>query len=462
MKKDVTEFIPTKEEEQEYLAYKTEQDFIDNLENGIKELDRMEIARDNRKIVLISGAMVAFDKGTIQYLNQIADQDRETRYILLSEVTAENRRKTRECIKFEYLCTPHLLAKEMFVSYFPITISEEVKEYISERGYLCRAIENLHGRHRNAGEGYIEAWICYADRYIQHLLDKVHPQRVVLWNEFYAFHMIFDHICAAKKIPVMYMEFGCIPGTLSLELLGQQGESYIARHPWRFRTLPVRREEIRFAETVKQYIVERRLNRNKQPEYGRLNIKKEEIGKPIIVYFGQNDYESGLAPYTEKSRKYHSPFLKSTQEGFEILQNLAEKNNWILIYKPHPIMQNLGMDEDVSFQDIRMNDINIHELIDCADVVVTILSQSAYEAIMRDKPVVMLGYTELHKSGIIYEAYSQQKVEKILKQAIKKGYTKRQRKRFIRHIARLLKYCLLDDQTHPEFPYGKGIAGGTQ
>ncbi|WP_335783115.1 hypothetical protein, partial [Campylobacter jejuni] len=95
--------------------------------------------------------------------------------------------------------------------------------------------------------------------------------------------------------------------------------------------------------------------------------------------------------------------------------------------------------------------------IDLADVVVTILSQSSYEALMRNKPVVMLGYTHLKHKNCTYEAFAKDDVEQILDKAIKDGFTEEMRKNFHSHIARLLKYYLYDDYVARKFKYGKKI-----
>lgn len=461
MKKEDMLFVPTPEEAQEYLAYKTENDILNNLSGGLKSLQSQKFVPGSKKRKMIAGAMVVFDKGTIDFLNGLVKKDSEYRYVLLSEVTAEYRRKTRECIDFEYICTPHLLAKEIRLLYFAVSVPEEVRAYVGQREYLIRAQQNLLGRYKDMEESYAMIWVYYADQYITKLLEIVQPETVILWNEFYAFHSIFGAICRKKKIALQYMEFGCVPGTFVIEKEGQQGESFPAKYPGEFKKLPVSDQELQEAEAARQYIYQKRINRNIQPLYGEMAgmAVKRRSGRPVVAYFGQNDYESGLFPYTETSCRYHSPFLQSTREGLELLHLLSIKNDWTLLYKPHPLIESLGTDkgEGEVRNCVRVHDKNIHEVIDCSDVVVTVLSQSAYEALFRNKPVVMLGYTQLRGSGAVYEAYGFHKVERTIKTALRNGYTQRKRQCFIRHLTCLLKYCLLDDQTHPEVPYGMSV-----
>jgi len=98
--------------------------------------------------------------------------------------------------------------------------------------------------------------------------------------------------------------------------------------------------------------------------------------------------------------------------------------------------------------------VNIHEVIDFSDVIITILSQSAYVSLFRNKPVVMMGYTQLKGSGCTYEAFSKEQIEPQIRKALKEGFSKKQMKNFHRHIARAVKYYLLDDGTHPDIPFG--------
>lgn len=452
-------YIPTKEEQQEYLAYHSQKDFFKNLEDGIRAVKDFNFIKMNKKVVLIAGAMVAFDKGTINFLNQMSAYNQKSQFILLSEVTAENRRKTEDNIRFEYLCTPHLLAKEILVPYLNILASKEIANYLSRKKYILQAVDNLNKRHKEIGEGYAEALMYYADRYIRVLLDKIKPDMVILWNEFYAFHMIFQQVCKIKKIKIGYMEFGCIPGTFALEKHGQQGESFPACHPICFNSLGITKQEIRAAVKGKKYIFKTCLNRNWQPLFGKMDeiflLKKK--GQPVITYMGQNDYESGMYPYTIRTKRYHSPVFQTTLEGLEFIELLAIKNNWTLLYKPHPIMEALGHEAENGKRYLNLTSINIHEVIDYSDIVITILSQSAYISLLRNKPVVLLGYMQLKKSGCVYEAYHKKLIEKKLKEALKYGYTDKQKKCFLKHMTRLLKYYLIDDQMHPEIPFGRKL-----
>lgn len=448
----------TEAEKQEYLAYKSPSDFLNNLEVGIRQVEEESFEYYTGKAVLICGGMIGFDKGLSEFLNSWSR--REQNLFLLSEVTAQYRRYTRERIKFPFICTPHLLAKEIFLIGMPIQVTEDMIKLSKEKAYVKEAVINMEGKYRGLGKGYAMAWSYYAYQYIIKLLEKMQPQKVILWNEFYAFHHIFQGICIDKQIPIEYIEFGCIPGTICIESAGQQGESTVAVEYSDFLDKEVTQKEIRDAKKVLRYLKKTGMNRNPQPK---VNFKRNILvnwksGRKTILYMGQNDYESGMYPYSSKTEKFHSPIFKSTLEGLEYLNLLAIEQEWNLIFKPHPIIESLKYEEYHAIQDVDMvTEVNLNNLIDEVDLVITILSQGAYISLIRKKPVLMLGYTQLRGKQCTYEVFHKNEIKKKIQEALRYGYTRRQKKMFQKHTAQLLKYYLYDDGTPRDFRWGKSV-----
>lgn len=89
---------------------------------------------------------------------------------------------------------------------------------------------------------------------------------------------------------------------------------------------------------------------------------------------------------------------------------------------------------------IFVDDVDINGMVDLSDVVVTILSTVSYIGLIRQKPVVMLGYTQLKEKGCTYEAFDRNNIEFILKKSFYKGLTIYMKEAFIHHIAKLKKY----------------------
>ena len=446
--------IPTEEEKKEYLAYKTWQDVLENLKSYEGD---MAASAAGKTDILFCGAMAAFDKGILNFLNELVKANAGIKFCLLSEVTAEYRRYTAEKVKFPFVCTPHLFAKELVITGMCVPVSKEQVRHIGKKTFLSEALRNIKARQIGLGDGYAEAWVFYAYKYICAILELLSPRAVVLWNGFYAFHHIAKGVCREKKIAVMYMEFGCIPGTFCIERMGQQGESWPARKPAKFKRMEISGEEMEMAGRAIDYLKRTGLNRNIQPikPFSAGCMKNYRGAKKTIVFFGHNEYESGVFPYNFNARKYHSPCFACSLAALKYLSVLAVKNDWNLIYKPHPAMVSLGHEEKNRKWAEYTDDVNINSLIDFSDLAVTIVSQTAYIALIREKPVLMLGYTQLKNKGCCYEAFHVRQIQKQMKKALREGYTEKQRENFRRHVAGLLKEYLYDDMQEKEMPLGK-------
>lgn len=447
----------TKEEEQEYLAYHSYRDVLYNLKSGVQQIKDYDL-NAYKNSILVCGAMAAFDKRVISFLNKW--QSQQQNLFLLSEVTAQYRRYTKEYTNIPFICTPHLLAKEMVVLGMNIPITIKMWQLYKKKKYVKEAVKNFKKRHINIGKGYALVWGYYAYYYISKLIENLQPKKVILWNEFYAFHHIFQGICKERKIPLLYMEFGCLPGTICIEERGQQGESIVAREYKLFSKKEISDREIEKTKNVLRYLKETGMNRNIQPIKKMQNVLLQyyKAGRKTILYLGQNDYESGMYPYTYITKKFHSPIFRTSLDALQYLRLITIKNNWNLIYKPHPIMCALKQSESKITKNIDIiTDVDINSAIDFSDLVITILSQGAYISLIRNNPVLMLGYTQLYGKDCTYEAFLKREIEEKIETALEKGFTIVQNHNFIKHTTQILKYYLYDDGVDRKLRFGKDI-----
>lgn len=336
-------------------------------------------------------------------------------------------------------------------------VKDEILRAVKQKSYMDEAARHL--RYKNkwlqpAGEYLI---IFYFDKYIRSLFEMVRPKRVIVRTSFDAYHAMLIEICHELKIEVIHTEFGVLSGTIVFEKGGEMGESYPTLYSEKFAQLPITREEYNIAGTVWSYLQISGLNRNKQDKNG---FEEKIIGRinkerPTVFYAGQADWGSGIQPYTNRTRQYHSPVFSSSIQAAIYLSKLCEKNNWNYIYKPHPRMYYEEGENDLSPITIRGDGIGINYLIDSSDVVITILSQTAYIALLRKKPTVLLGYMQLKSKGCAYEAYSENNIEKVIMSAIKDGFSKQQQEAFQKHVAQVLKYYVYDDGAERKLRFGK-------
>lgn len=431
------------------------------VDEALKNLSNNELLSMKKNIIVI-GDMVSFDKGICNYLNSLSDilWREDYNMLLLSEATLATLETTKKRIGFYSVKVPEMLGKNQYKKNKEITIPEEVRQQILSDDCLLEAKDNWTMRHKDMTSSYAEMLCICIEKYYTGAFKALNPTGIIMWNQFHALHHIVEGIAKRNNIPIVYMEFGSLPGTFTLENLGQMGESYPSVRCEEFVKNQVSSMELTQAEMIWGYLKSSRLNRNVQKSVDRIEdiIVGIDKSKPIVFVAGQNDFESGIYPYTEHSKKYHSPIFKSSDESILYLSKLADKNGWNLLYKPHPIMSMLGcVATNIPSNVIIIEDIDINDIIDFADVTITILSQTGYISVIREKPTVMLGYTQLRGKNCTYEAYTKEKIEEQINKAIENGFTTSQKEAFKVHIAQMLKYYLYDDLLVRETRYGKPI-----
>jgi len=421
-------------------------------------LKNLEIIK-RRNIVLIVGGIVEFDKGSCNYLNLLSNNMPEYNFLLLSEAPWKTKKLTQEKINFPFFLLPYYFGFNKYVVNKKKELSKKARCNINNKEYIKLAAANIKKRYSDNSNEFSAYLMNEANYFFSKSLNIIKPRKIIIWNKFYALHSIIDTIARKKNIPVVYMEFGSLPGTFALETFGQMGESFPAREITKFLSLKTTDSELQNAERIIKYLRESKLNRNYQPESDSSKIQEKLIpGRPIVLYAGQNDYESGLYPYTSNTYKYHSPVFSSSYEAMIFLAELAGRNNWNVIYKPHPGISCCNNEpKDVPDNVLRVDQVNINDLIDIVDVVVTIFSQVSYISLIREKPVIMLGYNQLRGKNCCYEAFNENYINNVITQAINHGYTDGMKKSFYTHVAQLCKYYLYDDLQNKNVNYGKNI-----
>lgn len=325
--------------------------------------------------------------------------------------------------------------------------------------YIREAAEQIKGVFEGANTDDCRLTALLQYTFYKKTLLALNPKNIICIGSVSAGHRILKEMYAEQGMNIIFSHPGVLPGTDAFDIGGEVGESILTINHREFNRLPITPEDIELATNILNWLHKSGLNRKVQPAGGIPEEAEPRIvkGRPTILFMGQNDAESYMVPYNTDAKRYYSPIFESSTDAAIYLANLCEKNGWNFIYKPHPMYSHPEQAARLSSNTIFIEFGNINDIIDRCDVAVTILSSANYVALIRKKPVVMLGYNQIRGSGSCYEAYEEDRIEDAIKEALKNGFSEEQRKNFQEHVARLLKYHLYDDMQPRKLRYGKNF-----
>ena len=344
-----------------------------------------------------------------------------------------------------------------------INLPQSAKAVLAKHPQAALAAKQLRRMFPNTGHGYTEFLASEMARYYDALLSQTRPKAVLIWNACTPEGRIISSIAREYDIPILFIETGVLPFTLFFESGGQFGASWVARETEKFMALDVSAQEQKNAELLIRHWMETGANRYLQRKSDKLSaiIQKLELGKKTIFFAGEG-FEGGNYPHDKHAQEYHTPMFGASYEALPLLAKLAKSNGWNLIYKPHPIIYRWRSEpSDIPSNVLFVDEGDINTVIDSADLVIGLTTSVTYSALIRGKPVLMLGYNQLKGKGCAYEAFSESEIEPAIKEALKYGHTDKQRLSFIKHVAQLNKYYLFDNLVSREHPSGQRVDAAT-
>lgn len=426
-------------------------------------LNRVYQAEQMRQFCLFWGRSWAFEnKGYKEYIQEWVKKDKNLNLGLVSEAVWYSEEETEKIMNLPAIVTPGIFDDNIYIT--GGRLEESQVAFLKNKKYAHYGVECLKAKFPDVTEESAYYMVYYMYQYVMHVLDILQPKLIIVYALFMVQHFILEEMCIEKGIRLITTHQGLLPGTLAFDIGGEVGKSLPAVYAKEFLRLPVGGEDMAHAEKVWDFLHESRLNRkiqhkNNCVEYVLENIDKD---KPIVFFAGQNDINSNMVPYREETEKYHSPIFRTSIDAGIYIAELCKKNGWNFVYKPHPMRTESEEKERLPGNTIYVESGDINALIDLSDVIVTILSQTNYNALIRYKPVVMLGYSQAKGKGITYEAFSEEIIEETIQEAIKKGFTEEQKKAFLVHIAQVLKYYLFDDLMERGIRYGRKVPGSIE
>lgn len=282
--------------------------------------------------------------------------------------------------------------------------------------------------------------------YFSEVVEFYKPDIILFWCVTNPLGKLMQNICRYKKIPMSGIEWGVLPGTITFDFCGHMGESWVAREKDYFNDLAIEQKDVEIAKKYLSVATSDELSRNKPCEVSQDVLAKvndlRQHGKKIVLFMESNSAHSGNTYANEQRAKIHSPYFIDDSKAYDRLLEICKKHSdWHILYKPHPISITRGIQSNI---DETCTTVvyagGLNEVLELADLSVTILSQSAYVSMLKGIPVLMLGNIQINGSGAVYTIENVADLEENLSCALEQGITEKQQKAFEEHVARLLKY----------------------
>ncbi|MCH7959625.1 MAG: hypothetical protein IID08_05820 [Candidatus Hydrogenedentes bacterium] len=297
--------------------------------------------------------------------------------------------------------------------------------------------------------------------FMRNIFKRSKVRLCILWHQFNAFHMALADLCRQEGIPVLYVEYGMLPGTIVFDEEGQMALSWVARNTESYRGLSVLPEHIEQAKRLTTRMREQR--RSRKPQDSDMDIasivqEQRRAGKKILFYAGEHEYHAGILPRSLSYAPVHSPYYSGTLDALNSLAILAESNDWHILFKPHPLHSGQGAPAIPILHDriTAVPGANVFDCIEHSDVVVTLVSQVSYLALIHAKPCVLLGRNPLSGKQCVYEPEDREDLEQALSDALSKGRTTEQIDAWHEHVARICTHYLFASDEDMRKPFGRG------
>jgi hypothetical protein len=262
------------------------------------------------------------------------------------------------------------------------------------------------------------------------------------------------------------MEYAALPGTICFDEDGQMAESWVAQDFDEFLALPVDDSDLAQAQRFLDYLREgKKSGKSQDAEVSIESViaRARERGRKIIFYAGQNDWASGMLPRGFPEARIHSHIYADTLEALGHLSEVAEENDWQIVFKPHPLVQERHRYFEVPFPE-RVDLVLGGNILDCiqeADLVTTIVSQVSYLALIHGRPCVMLGRNQLRNKGCTYQVGRRDDLTSTVQHALRDGFYPKARARWLKHVAQICKYYLFAIDPEVESIIGRDVEEAT-
>jgi hypothetical protein len=306
-----------------------------------------------------------------------------SRLVLLTSAMPE------EPLPFATIPIPFLLKD--YATHFPNAIEDNAT--VTAADFKLLEIDRVRGGGRfPAGDGLRGLFAC--KKFIASVLEALQPGYVLTWDSSSPLAMIVASQARTAGIPIQAFERGLLPDTMAVDSMGLQAWSDM-RMNWMAQIPTANARDEGAYNRIRDYYLRNKPKKYDQPDFGEGGkTLRQSLGlgdKKVVVFFGGGFEASAMLPRPSNHLRHHLPAFGSTNDALLNLWAILEKDpKATLVFKPHPL------DTDpyaiAKVQGVKVvTDVNVHALMDLADVVVAQFTTLQFEVAFYEKPLLLLG-----------------------------------------------------------------------
>lgn len=253
----------------------------------------------------------------------------------------------------------------------------------------------------------------------------------------------FAHRSGAKLIT---SEYGELQRTVFVSESGMFHKAWPYKKAAMFSKLPVSVQDREKAKSYLHNLFGQKISNKTYTDSLTIKEKILSFNRPVVYVNGVELFASGLTPRILRSSHEYSPKFNSNRHLLKSVLKAAAANNWTVLYKDHPntlAYYPLGVITDIKDDRlVILDNVDIYEVMDIADVTVTLGSKVSLLSLSCNVPVVLIGPYTMSEEQISWGLIESTDVEAAIIKALKRKGVDQEG--FIDYTTRMLKYYLYE------------------
>lgn len=242
-------------------------------------------------------------------------------------------------------------------------------------------------------------------RFYGQLLDQIEPDTVCVWNPTVASGRLLQLACLARSIPVYGVERGVFAETMMIEAREVSAQSDLVLNTAMRSLLAVCPYQPEVMDGIANHYRQRDFSRYQGAERLGRDRLRTDLGiaadVPVVVLLLSAAAANWL-PRSLPGARFSSPWFDSAEQTVRSLA-AALPEDAVLIVQAHPIDRDRWSPPDLPRVRF-VNGQHLQSLFDVSDALAFLGATTAqHEALLHDKPVILLSRSQLSGQGVAYE-----------------------------------------------------------